>query len=65
MNDWTSFLYFTAAIVMIGLGGSCLGVYLRRKSTGRRAALAQELQQLADKALEARDDPNDPARFVP
>lgn len=65
MNDWASFLYITGAIVTIGVGGSFLGIYLRRKSTGRKAALAQELQKLADKALAARDDPNDPARFVP
>jgi hypothetical protein len=65
MDDWVSFTYFISVVVLIFIGAICLGVYLHRKSTGKKAELSKELRELADKAMEARDDPNDPARFVP
>jgi hypothetical protein len=59
-----------AVSIVSGLGLSfcvCafLAVYFYRKNPSERAKAVGKFNEMTDKAVESRDDPNEPARFVP
>jgi hypothetical protein len=65
MNDKTLEIVIAAAACVWVLLSAVGLIYFGRSSAEQRRKAGEKFQELIDKSVEASDDPNEPARFVP